>query len=271
MVDQLIRELNAQGHRTEARETKPPGSTCPLDRDPDDRQSILVVVGGDGTMRFLAAEAQRFKAVAFLGQGTANVLSIEFGLPRQAVPFTRMLQRAELAKHRHGRIDDSLDFLMMWSAGIDAEVLRRTTQRLKNRIHKAAFVVAGIKACLSYSFPRFQVRCDDQPAMPAHWAIVSRIQHYGGRFRICAQAPDPEQLAVLVYQRPGRWAALTMFWSIATGRIDHNPGFVRMSASRVRLAYPHSTPPCQMDGDVTLQLAHEIVVADTATSFLRVT
>ncbi len=268
-VAQIREQLVDLGHQVDVRQTNPPGPQAPIERHENDAQSILIVVGGDGTMAQLAQTSTRFLRTAFLGRGTANVLSIEFDLPKHSYRFIDFLNNARTTiKHAHGRINQSHPFLMMWSAGIDAEILIRTTQGLKNKLRKAAFVFSGIRALIDYTYPTFDVTCDQAKPIRGVWAIASRICHYGGPFRICPTRPAANQLMVLVYTKPGRWAALAMIWSIATGRIDQNKAFKRQLCQRVRLAYSDHKAPSQIDGDAIDFVVDDIDVSEESTNFM---
>lgn len=250
------------GHQVDERPTKPtePALEC---RD-GDCDAILTVVGGDGTMRLLAPLASNFKAVTFLGRGTANVLSFEFGLRRNPVYLAKHWDSFVTHQHRAG-LAGQQPFLMMWSAGIDAATLKNTTQRLKNRLGKAAFAWSGLKTWFTYTFPTIEI-ITDHGSFQGTWAVVSRIRRYGGNFAI--HPHPPKGLEVLVYQRSGKWASLAMFWALIRGRTGHKNGFVRISCSHVRLAYPHGSVPNQLDGDAINECVEHIELAPYSVLFL---
>lgn len=206
----------------------------------------VICIGGDGTLLYFLNHASQYAALAFYGMGTANVISIEFNLPRNVPDFAEMLMRGHSCRVYPGRLQDGTRFLMMASAGIDAEILRRVRQPLKNRFGKFAFVPASLSALFRYRYPAVQLALDGGESRSFAMAVICRFRHYGGSFRL-APAADPcaGQFQVVALAQPGFLGLLRFFLALVTGR-PHWFGLYCAAASRVEI---RSAAPVQVDGD----------------------
>ncbi len=229
---------------------------------PEDR---IVVIGGDGTFRHVLNAAPANAGFAFFGMGTANVITIEFNLPRTVEAFTEMIIAGHSRTVYPGKTDDGTLFTMMYSFGLDAAVIRDVPQKLKNRIGKAAFAYALIRSLLTYNYPSVTLELDDGRRCPATWALITRFRHYGGAYTVAPEVDHGQRrLVVLAVPEKRRRTMLRLLWRTWRGTAAQDPGLKRFECSRVNLHVAQHKPPGQLDGDLFPVQVRSIEVADQA-------
>ena len=187
----LQEELAKHGHQAKiiqtSRESHEFKQACNIIK----AETRVVCIGGDGTLLYFLNHCDTFHSVAFYGMGTANVIAIEFEIPKQPEAFAEMLIKGHTLSIRPGLTQDGTRFLMMFSFGIDGMILKKSSQKLKNRLGKLAFFPAAIRAFFRYRFPRLECHLDDGTVVKGSLVIVSRIKHYGGPFNVAPGAIPP--------------------------------------------------------------------------------
>jgi len=246
----LRRRLEHDGHHCRVLQTSGDPETFEVICDaiePDDR---VICIGGDGTLLYLLNHCPECHSVAFYGMGTANVISIELEIPKDIDRFVDMLEDDHHRLVRPGLTDDGSLFLMMCSFGLDSYVLERVSQRGKNQIGKRAFIWPFLRSVFRYRYPVMEVSIDGGPPKRAKFGLISRIQHYGGPFRVAPDAdPTGDDLVVLLYPRGGAWSTLKLIWYMVRNRIAECPGVSLTKGQRVVISAPGKSAPFQVDGD----------------------
>ena len=232
-------------------------------------QERVVVFGGDGTLNLFFNQASQFEAVSFFGVGTANVVSLEWGLPQEIETFANMLLEAKPMPIRLGVINDQHKFVMMYSSGIDSHILSNVSQSVKNKVGKLAFFGPALKALPSYKHPRMRVILDGQKSLHASWVLVSRFKRYGGATIMAPGAsPANEDLQVVLFHGSGIRQTMAFALSAARGAIQKAPRVTIARAHEVQVSCENACPPCQVDGDLYPQKVQKISVEQTLVNFL---
>ncbi|MBZ0113789.1 MAG: diacylglycerol kinase family lipid kinase [Thermoanaerobaculia bacterium] len=260
----LAEQLTAAGWQVQASATDAPGAATHRARQLAHSGGVDTVfaLGGDGTLREVAIGLLGSGvALGPLPGGTTNVLTRSLGLsadPRRAL---HQLLDGRNATWRVG-LCGSTPFLMMASAGYDAEVVHRMDGEAKARWGRLAVGALGLSTWWRYRYPRFEASTAEGEKLPAHFAAVCNIPLYGGSFVLAPDAdPTAETLQLVTHASPGRAASLGFALDLALGR------HLRRKDVEVRttLAVTLSGPPevlLQIDGDAcTEQLPVRISVA----------
>jgi diacylglycerol kinase family enzyme len=168
--------------------------------------------GGDGTAREVAAGLLGSPvALGVLPGGTANLLALALGLPRNPVAAAAVLCRAPVRSFDVGLTRGATGehpFLMMTSAGLDATVLAALDVELKWRFGEAAIIWQGLREWWRYSYPRIEVIADGE-RLDATFAAVANIPFYAGSFRLAPEArPDSHRLELVLFRGTGRRATM---------------------------------------------------------------
>jgi len=261
-IDRVHAYLSARGLPFRIRETTAPREAVVMAREAAlEGADAVVAVGGDGTMNEvadgLAGSATR---LAFVPHGTGNVFAREFSLPKSVEGCLDLLSSGKTISVRMAKANDRR-FVLLASAGFDAEVVERMNYRQKNLLGIAAYVLYGARHILR-SQPTLWIEFPDHERMEAQAVIVARGKKYGGNVTIAPGGDIAgETFQVIVLLRKGRW-------SIAKFALDALRG--KHGASRHVLVrespslFVRSTIPsaCQVDGEYLGPLPVRFSVTD---------
>lgn len=150
----ILAELNqvfrAAGVRWSVEITQAEGDGVTLARQlVEQGAQIVAVYGGDGTICEVATGlAGTQTALGLLPGGTGNVLTYEFGIPRDFVAAARLL----VSEHALRLVDlgeiGNRKFLLRAGVGLEATAIERTPRELKDRFGLLAYGIGGLQALI---------------------------------------------------------------------------------------------------------------------------
>lgn len=209
-------ELCSVGHRFKVISTTHAGSTeCVVRRCLREHPDALFVLGGDGTVNeAVNGLANTATPLGVLPAGTGNGFAAETGIPEDPVLAARCLsgwlpRRVQLGRYTNEAEPRSRYFLLLCGAGFDATVIQRVPALAKRLLGKFAFWLTGLSFVLG-PLPRFNVEVNGA-LYCASLAAISRIQNYGGTYRLARSVsllddafelvllPSPNPLAYIRY------------------------------------------------------------------------
>jgi diacylglycerol kinase (ATP) len=261
-IDRVRACLSAQGLPFRIRETSAPGDAGVMAREAAlEGADAVVAVGGDGTMNEvadgLAGSATRLVVVP---HGTGNVFAREFSLPESVEGCMDLLTSGKTISVRLAKANDR-HFVLLGSAGFDAEVVERMNHRQKNLLGIAAYVLCGARHLLR-SQPPLWLEFPDRERVKAQVVIVARGKKYGGNVTI-APAGDiaGETFQVIALLRKGRWSIAKFALDALRGKhVSSRHVLIRESPSLfVRSTIPSA---CQVDGEYLGPLPVRFTVTD---------
>ncbi|GAB3918194.1 sphingosine kinase [Microlunatus endophyticus] len=182
-----------------------------LEASPD----VVLVVGGDGTVRTTAQELRRTVPVTIVPAGTGNLLARNLRLPLtdldQAVSaaFTGQDRHIDVIKatleHETGKVVEHI-FLAMAGVGLDAAMALHSNTSLKSLVGWLAYVPPIARSILSnQSFDvRYRINHNDQRSMTAHTMIIGNCGVLTGDVVLMPAAAVDDGLLDVVILRPGR-------------------------------------------------------------------
>ncbi len=208
---------------------------------------LVIAAGGDGTLNEVAnGLVGRGIPLAFIPLGTANVMAHEMGLPVTLEGVCHVAMYGDVRPITLAEIDGRF-FLMMAGVGLDAAAVRAVSSRLKRYAGKFAYLIAGLRALVTYRSAALQVQTAEGETLRASHLIISNIQMYGGRFLLAPTAglDQPGLIACLV-EKPGRFAVL-VFWLriLLRGHLIGDVYRVKSAAFKIS----GRDVPVQIDGD----------------------
>lgn len=248
-IDRIRVALTRRGVPHEVTKTHGPGHATRLAREAAlEGHTAVVAVGGDGTINEVAnGLAGSGTQLCVVPHGTGNVFAAEAGLPPSVEACVDLLFSGKTAEIPLGRAGDRY-FVLLASAGFDAEVVERMTQRGKNVLGIAAYVVAGLRHLLRYQ-PTLWMEFPGKERIEAQAVLVCRGKRYGGGVTI---VPDGNitgsSLRVVALRSKGRWAIVGFALAALRGKVASSPAvLVRETPSvLVRCGIPSAA---QVDGD----------------------
>jgi diacylglycerol kinase (ATP) len=216
-----------------------------------DRAELVVVAGGDGTVRSVGTVlAGTGVPMALLPSGTGNLLARNLGIPLEVEAAARVAASGRTVGLDVGRADDGECFLVMAGTGFDAAMLRDTSDRVKVWLSWAAYIVAGLRhlrgpmATYDLELDGLAVRRQGRGVLVGN---VAELQ--SGLELLLGARPDDGLLdvAVLGPRTLREWARLAR--RVAIGRA---PGEHVLERWTVRSVTVRSSPeqPVQYDGDL---------------------
>ncbi|HEY0555973.1 MAG TPA: diacylglycerol kinase family protein, partial [Thermoanaerobaculia bacterium] len=215
------------------------------------RQSAEVVFafGGDGTAREVASGLMGGPAaLGVLPGGTANLLALALGLPREPAAAAATLLKLPARPFDVG-LAGGVPFLMMVSAGLDAVLLGTLNTRLKWLFGKPAILGQGLHEWWRYPYPALEVTADGE-RLEASFVSVSNIPYYAGAYRLAPAArTDDGRFELVTFRGTGRAATAAFALDVIRSRHVRRRDVEIRQAREVSLAGPAGAP-AQVDGDV---------------------
>jgi len=261
-IDRVRDSLSSRGAAFRLRETGGPGDAVLMAREAaHSGAETVVAVGGDGTLNEvangLAGSVTRMAAVPV---GTGNVFAKEFSLPPTVEGCLALLDEGKTVSVPLAKANDRY-FVLLASAGFDAEVVERMTHLQKNALGISAYVLVGMRHILRPQ-PTLWAEFPDRERIEAQSVIVVRGRKYGGDVTIAPAADIAgNTFQVILLLRKGRWAIAKFALDILRGRHGASPHvMVREAPSLVvRCRIPSAA---QVDGDFLGSLPVRFSVTD---------
>ncbi|WP_222184713.1 diacylglycerol/lipid kinase family protein [Geminicoccus harenae] len=223
-----------------------------------DRPDVLVAAGGDGTINEVANGLLGSDLpLAILPTGTVNVLARELGIGGSPGQVARMVADGRYAQVWPG-LANGRAFLLMAGIGFDAAVVAAVSPAAKRRLGQFAYLLAAAKLWWRWQPVHHELYVDGV-RHHAVSAIAARCRLYGGSF-VCAAGArlDEPHLHLVLFERPGRLAALGYALALATGQLHRWPGVRHLRTASWELA---AADHLQLDGDPVAATAPSLAIS----------
>ncbi len=222
-----------------------------------DGADLVIVCGGDGTVREVCAElAGTGIPVGIVPAGTGNLLARNLDIPlfiRAAIDIALNGQdRAiDMVKVTGDGLEDT-HFLVMAGMGFDAAIMEGVNEEIKKKVGWIAYVLSGAKA-LMFPTMRLEVSVDGGPFTKhrARTCVVGNVGSLQGGMNLIPDAAiDDGQLdVVLLY--PRRFLSWIPLVVRVLSRREERAGesLARFTGRAVVVRASHEVPR-QLDGDI---------------------
>ncbi len=169
----------------------------------------IVAAGGDGTVADLVNRHPGIP-IAVLPLGTENLLARYLGLRRSGKTLAQVINRGR-TRTLDSAVANERRFLLMLSAGVDAEIVAAIHHARTGTIRRIAYVVPSLRAFLRSTPKIFRaVSADGLTSVSGSHLIVSNLPVYGFGLRFAPEAaPDDGLLDVRAFTGTTRWQ---IFW-----------------------------------------------------------
>ncbi len=223
----------------------------------------VVVVGGDGTIHEAAnGLAGTETPLLIVPGGTGNVFARELGLPRSVEGCLSLLFDGKVISVPLGMANDRY-FVLLGSAGFDAEVVERMNHRQKNYLGIAAYVLVGIRHFFRKQ-PTLWLDLPERERLEAQSLVVVRGKKYGGNVTI---APDGniegDSFQAVILLRKGKWAIAKFALDILRGKhlLSRHVMIRETTSVMVRSSIPSAA---QVDGEYLGPLPVRFTMSDVS-------
>jgi YegS/Rv2252/BmrU family lipid kinase len=220
------------------------------------RGSLLVVVGGDGTVNEVAnAVAGTDGELAVLPSGTGQDFGRTYGIPTRIDDAVRVALAGETRKIDLGHVEchdgTSRYFANVGSAGMSGAVARRANAMTKAFGGRATFFYALTREFLAWRNTRVTVELDGDVRREGamHDVIVANGRWHGGGMKLAPDARQDDGLFdVVLIGDVGKVDFATTAPKLYSGRYLSHPKveLVRSSSVAIRAAEPL---PLEVDGE----------------------
>ncbi|QDV45730.1 Diacylglycerol kinase [Stieleria neptunia] len=225
-------------------------------------QPVVVAAGGDGTISLVAASTFPETPLLPMPMGTENLLARHLGQSNDAEAVMKTLTAGRAVNLDAGEANGRL-FLIMATAGFDAEVVRRLHLRRKGHIRRHSYLKPIWQTCRTYRFPAIRVTAIDASGKIIQerrvgWAMAFNLPCYAAGLRIHPAATgDDGNLDLITFAGRGLLSGLGYVLGIVTGLhrrfagVQENHVLSLRLESDQRVAY-------ELDGDYAGRLPLEI-------------
>jgi len=169
----------------------------------------IVVAGGDGTLNEVVnGVASAGLPIAVLPLGTVNVFALEAGIPSHIEGACALAVRGRPRLITAGRINGDL-FILMVSAGWDAEAVNALRPNVKRCVGRLAYAVSALEVLLRRKPAELQLITPGGGCHSGFGVVVSNCRYYGGRYVVTPGASMfRDDLEVCLLRRGGRLGLL---------------------------------------------------------------
>jgi diacylglycerol kinase (ATP) len=190
--------------------------------------SLILVAGGDGTVRCVAQELAYTDAeIGLIPLGTGNVLARNLSVPlgsieraalKAAVGESHRIDLGRVTfKYADDRPEESHAFAVMAGIGLDAKIIMNTDSERKRRIGWVAYVEGGLRS-LPVRFERVSVSVNGRPAktLKLHTLLVGNCGFLPGNINLMPDAQLDDGLLDVAAVGPRRFWNWIDFWNRVT-------------------------------------------------------
>jgi diacylglycerol kinase family enzyme len=221
----------------------------------------IVACGGDGTAATVRNHTPLESPLLVVPLGTENLLGRYVKQAPSAAAVTETVEEGVVVEFDLGRarglgVDASARyFLMMISAGFDAEVVRRLHLRRTGHITRLSYIQPVLETIRSYEYPQLRLYCLDDASqsvepVSCRWAFGFNLPLYARGWQLAPDAAGTNgRLDVCTFERGSLFHGLRYLWHVM--RESHQ----RLSDARItrgrrfRLEAAAHEVPYQLDGD----------------------
>jgi diacylglycerol kinase (ATP) len=260
----LIAAFGAAGARVILSESR----IAPPAIDPD--ATLVCAVGGDGTLRHVAAAVTRAGRPLTLGiypSGTVNLIAREAAYPRDPAAFVaRMLGDAPRRRHHSGLIG-AVPVFGCASVGPDSAAVAALSPRLKRLLGRMAYVLAFLGVLARWPRPQLETTADGR-TIPCEAVYVAKGRYFAGPWSFAPDASVEDALLHVVALRRARRRDFARFvWTLWRRRpLAGDPNIACFTTADLRIE-SGDAPPLQADGDIVAHLPVRLAIGPGALSF----
>jgi diacylglycerol kinase family enzyme len=215
----------------------------------------VLAIGGDGTASVVRSHVPLEVPLVPIPMGTENLLGryvAQLATPRAVC---RTIAEGVVVSFDLGRAGDKI-FLLMISAGFDAEVVRSLHENRRGNIRRTAYFWPTMRAIRSYTYPPMQLYLDTNdgqmaPPRLCRWLFGFNLPLYALGLPIAPDAvPTDGLLDVCTFERGAVWNIARYLWHVMRKVHFALPDAGLCRATRFRLEPTTAASVAyQLDGD----------------------
>jgi diacylglycerol kinase (ATP) len=214
----------------------------------------VLAIGGDGTASIVRTHVPLAVPLLPVPMGTENLLGRFVGQAIDPISVCRTLDDGVTVGLDLGRANGK-PFLLMISAGFDAEVVRALHMNRRGNITRAAYFLPMVRAIRSYRYPQMKLYCGERLAtavpLECRWLFAFNLPLYALGLPIAPDALATDGLLdVCTFERGSTWSVLRYLWHVRRGCHLGLPDTALRRCGSFRLEGPNSVELAyQLDGE----------------------
>lgn len=272
-LEQARKRLGERLGRWQEITLRPGEDLLDLAREAAAMADLILVAGGDGTIRAVAKALQGTGIpLALIPFGTVNVLARELGIPIDDPATAVDVAIDGIATPIDIGFCNEEPFLLVCSGGVDSATVAQVNTDIKSAVGATAYAMAAVGALATFTPPRVRIRIDDLqlPETEVFLIAVGNTSLYGGDIRLLPGASIYDGLLDIAIflaptlSTPVRNAAfLPQLASVALGRHPENDT-IQLYRGKQVIIESDKPIPLQMDGDLGGETPARLTVAPGA-------
>jgi len=226
---------------------------CQWEDETATRPDFIVSVGGDGTAAMIAGQTGGSVPIAIYPAGTENIFAKYLKIPQDIGAFSKMLSKRAVRRFDAGQIGDRT-FLLMLSAGMEAEIVHRVHGRRNGHLTKFHYVRPTFEMFANYAYPQLEldIELEDgtRTQTEGFWAFAFNVPRYALGLEMTPDAvPDDGLLDLCVLTQSGFGSTAAYITSLLSGTIVRRSDVKQFRARSAEIRCHSGPVPLQTDGD----------------------
>jgi len=214
----------------------------------------VLAIGGDGTASVVRNHVPLEIPLVNVPMGTENLLGRYLGQLATPEAVRQTVEEGVVVSLDLCKAGDKV-FLVMISAGFDAEVVRSLHENRRGNIWRSAYALPALRTIIGYTYPQLRLysETDDATASPRHcrWLFGFNLPLYALGLQIAPEAVATDGLLdVCTFERGAMWSVGRYLWHVMR-KIHHTlPDAALSRTGRFRIEPTTSASVAyQIDGD----------------------
>jgi diacylglycerol kinase family enzyme len=213
----------------------------------------VIAVGGDGTASVVRNHVPLGVPMVPVPMGTENLLGRHVSQSTEPAAVCRTVTEGVVIGLDLGSANGK-HFLLMVSAGFDAEVVRALHERRRGNITRRSYFWPTLRTIRSYGYPQMRLYSGEDRDAESHncrWMFGFNLPLYALGLPITPDASASDgKLDVCTFERGNAWSVLRYAWHVRRSAHTSLPDTVMLRGGRFRLeAHDALKIAYQVDGD----------------------
>lgn len=214
----------------------------------------VLAIGGDGTASVVRNHVPLEIPMLNVPMGTENLLGRYLGQMPTAEAVCTTVDDGVVVSLDLGKAGDKV-FLLMFSVGFDAEVIRSLHENRRGNIRRTAYLWPTLRTISGYTYPKLRIYLDSDDATTSprfcRWLFGFNLPLYALGLPIAPDAVATDgQLDLCTFERGAVWGVARYLWHVMWNAHHHLPDTGQSRARRFRVEPTTSASVAyQIDGD----------------------
>ncbi len=225
----------------------------------------VLALGGDGTASVVRNHVPLEVPLLAVPMGTENLLGRYVGQTADPAAVCQTVAEGVTIELDLGRAGEKY-FLIMISAGFDAEVVRALHENRRGNIRRSAYLLPTLQAIRSYEYPPMQVYWEttvapDMEPLSCRWMFGVNLPLYAFGLPIAPDAVATDGLLdVCTFEHGAMWGVARYLWHVLRRGHLELADTTLIRSPRLRLESESPKLAYQLDGDYGGRLPVDVEV-----------